>query len=88
MGAGRGLVAVEDYRGLRLLSRHSVQPPDFEVLVGAEDEVESVLALSPARCGPEDSTVSLSISRDDLYEGTYRKPYSRTMRETLSQRNI
>jgi hypothetical protein len=31
--------------GLRLLPRPSVQLPGFEVSVGAEDEVEGVLAL-------------------------------------------
>ncbi|HSK83890.1 MAG TPA: hypothetical protein VK902_10915 [Rubrobacter sp.] len=38
-------VAVEDYRGQRLLPRQSVQLPGFEVPGGAEDEVEGVLAL-------------------------------------------
>jgi hypothetical protein len=44
-GAIESLVAVEDYRGQRLLPRQSVQLPGFEVPVGAEDEVEGVLAL-------------------------------------------
>ena len=32
--------------------------------------------------------MSLSVSSDDLYEGTCQEPYSRTMRETLSRRNM